>query len=243
MSTTTQRSIGAAIAKQANRSIETGITSSQVDQIDDLDFASTTQLSKSPKQIGYTPSLYNKYYSASDFKIRISLESSEGIWLDKASGVAVSESLSSSPIYTLGNSMVDFFSKGNQVVTGVLSVNTVSADYISKVLGVLNGRVKAFKYLTTKEQLALSVEQLKEYKKQREAHENQSIEVLSTLGFSDYPLFDIELEYNNSDAIQRVTSFSREIKGCRIIGFEQAIDIGNDGQLVDGYRFIAKEII
>ena len=191
--------------------------------------------------VKYTP-LYNKYYTASDFIIKVRGDSTP-IWLDKASGVAVSESLSSNPIYTLGDSRVNFFSRGNQVVTGFISVNLTSIDYMSKVLANINNKIESFKYLTAKQQMALSAEALKEYLAKKEAYEKQKVDYMSTLGFADYPLFTIELEYNNSDAIELSSSMTREIIGCRIIGFETGVDIGGDGHLVDGYKFIAKEIL
>ena len=74
-------------------------------------------ISRSAQKTGslkYSPSLYNKYYSASDFIIRLKTDGSEKIWLDKAVGVAVSESLSSVPVYTVGNSRFQFLSAGTR---------------------------------------------------------------------------------------------------------------------------------
>lgn len=221
------------------------IDEQSVDNIEDENYQGEIyKTRKSPKNLSsYINRTYNKYYSASDFVIRVRGNGGDPVWLDKASGVAVNESLSSTPIYTLGDSRVNFFSRGNLLVSGFISVNMVSADYMSKVLAVINGAAKSFKYLTAREQLALTPEKLRQYLKEKEEFETQEIESMSTLGYSDYGLFTIELIYNNSDAISRVTAFSREILECRIVGFEQGIDIGGDGQLVDGYRFIAKEII
>lgn len=94
-----------------------------------------------------------------------------------------------------------------------------------------------------KKQLALTAEELKKYQEEKKKFDQEQVEVKSSLGFSDYDLFTIELVYNNSDAIDRRTSFSREIIDCRIVGYEQGVDIGGDGQLIDGYRFIAREVI
>ena len=203
-------------------------------------------ISRSAKKTGplkYSPSLYNKYYSASDFIIRLKTDGSEKIWLDKAVGVAVSESLSSVPVYTVGNSRFQFLSKGNLIVNGLISINTTSSDYMAKVLANINAKYRVFKVLTPSEQLALTAEELKKYQEEKKKFDQEKVEVKSSLGFSDYDLFTIELVYNNSDAIDRRTSFSREIIDCRIVGYEQGVDIGGDGQLIDGYRFIAREVI
>lgn len=200
-------------------------------------------LNKNPDRTsGYINRTYNKYYSASDFTISLKGKSGESIWLDKASGVAVNESLSSNPIYTLGDSRVNFFSRGNLVVTGFISINMVSADYMHKVIERMNGNLKSFRYKNARELLSLTAAQLKKYYQEKEEFEQKKIGSASTLGFADTDLFTIELSYNNSDAISQVSTFYREIKECRIIGFEQGVDIGGDGQLVDGYRFIAKEV-
>ena len=240
----TPHQLSATTAAQANTQVDQPLS---VPESDDSgignNFASNLSRSRQRISGGKYKQMYNKYYSASDFIIKIKTENSEAIWLDKASGVAVSESLSSNPIYTLGDSRVNFFSRGNLIVTGFISVNTISADYISRVLANINGKIKNFKPLTPREQMALSAQKLKAYLKEKEKYEQQEVEALSTLGFADYSLFTVELEYNNSDAVEKVTSFSREILDCRIIGFEHGVDIGGDGQLVDGYKFIAREIV
>ena len=240
----TPHQLSATTAAQANAQVDQPLS---VPESDDSgignNFASNLSRSRQRISGGKYKQMYNKYYSASDFIIKIKTENSEAIWLDKASGVAVSESLSSNPIYTLGDSRVNFFSRGNLIVTGFISVNTISADYISRVLANINGKIKNFKPLTPREQMALSAQKLKAYLKEKEKYEQQEVEALSTLGFADYSLFTVELEYNNSDAVEKVTSFSREILDCRIIGFEHGVDIGGDGQLVDGYKFIAREIV
>lgn len=240
----TPHQLSATTAAQANTQVDQPLS---VPESEDSgignNFASNLSRSRQRISGGKYKQMYNKYYSASDFIIKIKTENSEAIWLDKASGVAVSESLSSNPIYTLGDSRVNFFSRGNLIVTGFISVNTISADYISRVLANINGKIKNFKPLTPREQMALSAQKLKAYLKEKEKYEQQEVEALSTLGFADYSLFTVELEYNNSDAVEKVTSFSREILDCRIIGFEHGVDIGGDGQLVDGYKFIAREIV
>lgn len=240
----TPHQLSATTAAQANTQVDQPLS---VPELEDSgignNFASNLSRSRQRISGGKYKQMYNKYYSASDFIIKIKTENSEAIWLDKASGVAVSESLSSNPIYTLGDSRVNFFSRGNLIVTGFISVNTISADYISRVLANINGKIKNFKPLTPREQMALSAQKLKAYLKEKEKYEQQEVEALSTLGFADYSLFTVELEYNNSDAVEKVTSFSREILNCRIIGFEHGVDIGGDGQLVDGYKFIAREIV
>lgn len=240
----TPHQLSATTAAQANTQVDQPLS---VPELEDSgignNFASNLSRSRQRISGGKYKQMYNKYYSASDFIIKIKTENSEAIWLDKASGVAVSESLSSNPIYTLGDSRVNFFSRGNLIVTGFISVNTISADYISRVLANINGKIKNFKPLTPREQMALSAQKLKAYLKEKEKYEQQEVEALSTLGFADYSLFTVELEYNNSDAVEKVTSFSREILDCRIIGFEHGVDIGGDGQLVDGYKFIAREIV
>jgi hypothetical protein len=91
--------------------------------------------------------------------------------------------------------------------------------------------------------IPLTAEELKKYQEEKKKFDQEQVEVKSSLGFSDYDLFTIELVYNNSDAIDRKTSFIREIIDCRIVGYEQGVDIGGDGQLIDGYRFIAREVI
>ena len=118
----TPHQLSATTAAQANTQVDQPLS---VPESDDSgignNFASNLSRSRQRISGGKYKQMYNKYYSASDFIIKIKTENSEAIWLDKASGVAVSESLSSNPIYTLGDSRVNFFSRGNLIVTGLPS--------------------------------------------------------------------------------------------------------------------------
>lgn len=88
----------------------------------------------------------------------------------------------------------------------------------------------------------MNASELAQYKIDMSTYENTSIDPMSTLELSDLPLFNIELEYNNTDPTNIVTSTTKTIYNVQLTGYEQGVDIGSDGQLVDGYRFIAKEM-
>ena len=65
----------------------------------------------------------------------------------------------------------------------------------------------------------------------------------SVLDLSDLDPFTLNLVYNNSDVISRGVQQQISIIECRVIGFEHNVDIGSDGQLIDGYKFIGKEVV
>lgn len=183
--------------------------------------------------------IYNKYYSASDFRVYIG-----DILLDKASGVMINESLSSLPIYTIGNSRYDFLSRGNIIVSGFITINKSDKDYIARVLSSYreNGTVN-FKSLSPYEQMQLTTEELAAYKKKEKQYKESDVSSKSVLDWADLEPFTINLVYNNADVITAGEDHRIAIIECRIVGYEHGVDISSDGQLIDGYKFIAKEVV
>lgn len=191
---------------------------------------------RQPKGHSFVNGLYNKYYSSSDCMIYI-----EDIWLDKVSGIGINESLSSVPIYTIGNSRYSFLSRGNNIVTGFISINKCTKDYLPRVLENIN-KNSEFRKLTPYEQMQLTSEELRVYKEKEAAMESGKVSNKSVLDWADLDAFNITISYNNGDPTMAGVKQYVDIQEIRIIGFETSIDIGSDGQLIDGYRFIAKEV-
>lgn len=194
------------------------------------------------KKTKYTNNIYTKYFSASDFVIKVVGTTGSSIWLDRASGLAVTESLGSAHIYTVGDSRAKFFMRGNLAVSGFISINFTSPTYLPRAVTKATSVSTSFKKLTIREVAKLNASELAQYKIDMSTYENTSIDPMSTLELSDLPLFNIELEYNNTDPTNIVTSITKTIYNVQLTGYEQGVDIGSDGQLVDGYRFIAKEM-
>lgn len=242
------KSIGSArtYAEAYNILWNTDKASRQIGNGSDIDnpFRSNNILANTPrrkKEKVYHP-LYDKYYSSSDVIIKVIGSTGLPIWVDKASGIAFSESLGSVPVYTIGDSKAKFFMRGNLSVSGFISINMTNVEYFSKILHTANSSSKAFRVLPPYEVISMSPQEMAEYKAQLLNYQKEEAESKSTLQLSDYPLFNIEMEYNNSDPVYKVKTKRRTITECRIVGFEQGVDIGGDGQLVDGYKFIAKEV-
>lgn len=189
-----------------------------------------------PNGHSFVNGLYNKYYSSSDCMIYI-----EDIWLDKVSGIGINESLSSVPIYTIGNSRYSFLSRGNNIVTGFISINKCTKDYLPRVLENIN-KNSEFRKLTPYEQMQLTSEELRVYKEKEAAMESGKVSNKSVLDWADLDTFNITISYNNGDPTMAGVKQYVDIQEIRIIGFETSIDIGSDGQLIDGYRFVAKEV-
>lgn len=182
--------------------------------------------------------LYTKYYSSSDFNLYIG-----DILIDRAAGVAVGESLTSTPIYTIGNSRYDFLARGNVIVNGIIRINKAEKDYLARVIAHYRGRTNEFKILSSYEQLQLTSEELAKYRKQLKEYQNEQVSAKSVLDWADLGSFTIHMVYNNSDAVTEGVQQRISIVECRIVGYEHSVDIGSDGQLIDGYKFIAKEVI
>lgn len=185
-------------------------------------------------------SLYDRYYSASDVTVFIYEKNTNNkLWLDKASGIALNESLSSAPIYTLGNSRFHFLTKGNVITSGILTVNINDPHYLGKVMTHITTPPR-FKRLSPEEQISLSYYSLQEYKLAERKYLKSVTYADGILGMSDYPLVNIELVYNNSDVTEYRESFTRTISDIRFTSYEEGISITSDGQLVNGFRFVAR---
>ena len=182
--------------------------------------------------------LYTKYYSSSDFNLYIG-----DILIDRAAGIAVGESLTSTPIYTIGNSRYDFLARGNVVVNGIIRINKAERDYLARVIAHYRGRTNEFKILSPYEQIQLTSEELAKYRKQLKEYQDEQVSAKSVLDWADLGSFTIHMVYNNSDAVTEGVQQRISIVECRIVGYEHSVDIGSDGQLIDGYKFIAKEVI
>lgn len=182
--------------------------------------------------------IYTKYFSASDFSIYVG-----DILIDRAAGIAIGESLTSTPIYTVGNSRYDFLARGNVVVNGILRINKAEKDYLARVLAHYRSRSNEFKVLSSYEQLQLTSEELAKYRKQLKEYQNEQVSAKSVLDWADLGEFTIHMVYNNADAVTEGVQQRISIVECRIVGYEHSVDIGSDGQLIDGYKFIAKEVI
>lgn len=182
--------------------------------------------------------LYTKYYSASDFNLYIG-----DILIDRAAGVAIGESLTSTPIYTIGNSRYDFLARGNVIVNGIIRINKAERDYLARVITHYRGRTNDFRLLSSYEQLQLTTSELAKYRKQLRQYQNEQVSAKSVLDWADLGSFTINMVYNNADAVTEGVQQRISIIECRIVGYEHSVDIGSDGQLIDGYKFIAKEVI
>lgn len=182
--------------------------------------------------------LYTKYYSCSDFNLYIG-----DILIDRAAGVAIGESLTSTPIYTIGNSRYDFLARGNVIVNGIIRINKAERDYLARVITHYRGRTNDFRLLSSYEQLQLTTSELAKYRKQLRQYYNEQVSAKSVLDWADLGSFTINMVYNNADAVTEGVQQRISIIECRIVGYEHSVDIGSDGQLIDGYKFIAKEVI
>ena len=182
--------------------------------------------------------LYTKYFSSSDFNIYIG-----DILIDRAAGIAINETLTSTPIYTIGNSRYDFLARGNVLTNGIIRINKAEKDYLARVIAHYRGRTNEFKFLSPYEQIQLTSDELAKYRKQLKEYQNEQVSAKSVLDWADLGSFTINMVYNNSDAVTEGIQQRISIVECRIVGYENSVDIGSDGQLIDGYKFIAKEAI
>lgn len=79
--------------------------------------------------------MYQHYYTSADVTVDLYCPStSKRVNLDTAIGIAYNENVSSVPVYTLGNSIPAFYSKGNSLVQGQIDLVFTGTDYLVTVL-------------------------------------------------------------------------------------------------------------
>mgnify|MGYP001602673283 CR=1 FL=1 len=82
--------------------------------------------------------IYDHYYSGSDVNIYLRyVPSGRMVHLDKAIGIGFNHSMSTIPIYTLGNVNPSFFSRGNSLLQGSLDIVFKSDQYLQKTINHL----------------------------------------------------------------------------------------------------------
>ena len=82
--------------------------------------------------------IYDHYYSGSDVNIYLRyVPSGRMVHLDKALGIGFNHSMSTIPIYTLGNVNPSFFSRGNSLIQGSMDLVFKSDKYLQTVINHL----------------------------------------------------------------------------------------------------------
>lgn len=192
-----------------------------------------------------TNQLYDHYFTASDVNIFLTNPlNNKTLQVDKAMGIGWSHSLSSSPVYTIGNRDPAFFSQGNSVVQGSLDIAFKSVDYMRYAINYLKD-VDAIKdrlaELSDKvDNDSITGDEVGELLTLRESDKIQ-VYSPSIVNFN-IPL-NITISFDNSNYTSSVYETSDiTLYGVKIQGQQMAIHTADEHILVDKYTFLAKNV-
>lgn len=191
--------------------------------------------------------MYDHYYTGSDVNIYLRYPGTDRqVHIDKAVGVGYNHSMSSVPIYILGNVDPAFFSRGNSLVQGNLDLAFKSVKYLqSGVRHILNKsdlvserdrlRKKAeAKNSKITDQEIMRLNQL----------QSMAITDMSTISISQiFELFEIIIEYDNTNSNDKGTGRSGIVlEGLKFTSEGMSVRSTEESALVDRYTFLAKNV-
>lgn len=186
--------------------------------------------------------LYDTYYSASDVNVYLEYTvTGRRVHIDKAIGIGFSHSMSSAPIYTLGNVQPAFFSRGNSLVQGNLDLAFKSTAYLQAGIkyllnqtGLENEQEKLLATASQRNLTKTEVNRLFEL-------QTQSLSTMATISISQiFNLFNIIIEFNNTNATTDGVSSRLVIEGVKFTGQAMGVNSSEESALVDRYTFLAK---
>ena len=189
--------------------------------------------------------IYDLYYSASDVNIYLYYPiTDKKVHLDKAMGVSYTHNMSSAPVYTLGDVNPTFFSRGNSLIQGNLDLAFKSTVYLQQTINYLldsAGRDAQKKALEAKAQSQNARGLTEEEVKQLYILQTSAVPKMTDNSISDiFGLFEIHIEYDNTNATQDGTYHMIKLEGIKFIGEAMSIHSSQEAALVDRYMFLGK---
>ena len=189
--------------------------------------------------------IYDLYYSASDVNIYLYYPvTDKSVHLDKAMGVSFTHNMSSAPVYTLGNVEPTFFSRGNSLIQGNLDLAFKSTVYLQKTINHLlntTGRDAKIKALNVKATSSSGKGLTENEVKELYNLQTSSVPSMTANSISDiFGLFEIHIEFDNTNATQDGTYHKIKLEGIKFIGQMMSVHSGQEAALVDRYTFLGK---
>jgi len=190
-------------------------------------------------------SAYTNYYTASDTSVFIEHPNSPNVvMIDTLAGVGWVEALTSSPINGLGEQRYGFINSGNVLVNGAIHLNFTHQHYMQCILEEVSLSIIE-QGLTTEEIFSnMSLEGLDQEVRKRKLREAKQIASESKKGIQSFPEdFNIRVVFNNGNIYHDDSNKTFLIKGCKIVSSGMSPSIADDGQLIQEYKFIGREVV
>lgn len=185
--------------------------------------------------------MYKTFYTSSDIQLYItSRDHSKQIKLDSAISIAYNIFQTSNPIYSLGNRKAQFYSQGNTVANGILSLAFQDEEALKYAIDYVSGEENSLGSHTSG--------RLGHKKSNADFKESATVSFkieddkrLISIG-AIQPLINIKLYINNESAIRGSDTKVLCFSDVKIVGEGMQSSSSQDGILSLVYRFNFKDI-
>ncbi len=208
--------------------------------------------------------MYQNYYSSSDVQLYFSsTDHTRLVKVDTALSLGYSLRQTSAPIYSLGSRQIQFFSEGNTIGTGTLTIAFTDEEYLKYCIDEVGQGDNSLIYQTeldnSNSNASNSILEGKltpgEYRSSKLTRSNAQF--IAAAGSSSYkvtgekrvisigaikPLFNIKMFINNETAIRGSDSKVITLKGIKIIGENFTTSSTTDSPLMLSYNFSFKDV-
>lgn len=185
--------------------------------------------------------MYTNYYTSSDVQVYlVSADHTRQIRLDTATSIAYSLTQSSHPIYSLGYRKPQFFSQGNTLGHGALTLAFTDEEALKYAISYITSNETGSTYTSTrlgkKSSNAAFIAA-----SNASSFDIESSKRLISIG-SIQPLFNIKLFLNNESAIRGSDTKVICLTGVKFINESTEVSSHRDATLSLAYNFYFKDI-
>ena len=188
--------------------------------------------------------MYDNYYTGSDVNVYLYYPlTDKRVHVDKAMGIGYNHSISTAPVYILGNGDPAFFTRGNSLVQGNLDLAHKSIKYLKTGISYLLSKAdlndeKADLYVKIRDNTASKEEVLRYGKLQ-----NELITDMTTISISEiFHDFELIIEFNNTNSNKTGVTESVVLEGLKFNSSSTNIYSTEESVLVDRLTFMAKNL-
>lgn len=188
--------------------------------------------------------MYDNYYTGSDVNVYLYYPlTDKRVHVDKAMGIGYNHSISTAPVYILGNGDPAFFTRGNSLVQGNLDLAHKSIKYLKTGINYLLSKSdlndeKADLYIKIRDNTASKEEVLRYGKLQ-----NELITDMTTISISEiFHDFELIIEFNNTNSNKTGVTESVVLEGLKFNSSSTNVYSTEESVLVDRLTFMAKNL-
>lgn len=188
--------------------------------------------------------MYDHYFTGSDVNVYLYYQPTDRrVHIDKALGIGYNHSMSTAPVYVLGNVDPAFFTRGNSLIQGNLDIAFKSVKYLKTGINYLLNKTNA----EAEKQALISKHKKKKLSKEEISRlsnlQSQVITDMTTISISQiFHLFDLIIEFDNTNSNTDGARSSIVLEGVKFASESLNVYSTEESSLVDRFSFLAKNV-